>query len=133
MNWQERAEKAEDVLRSLASFVGAGGYNADKVDADVFEEKIRWGIGEIMTRVALVPAPAVPATCNDSLQVDIREMLQWLIDQRGKHGHNHKQSGIWDDDNGAMAGKPCEACAMYDKARALLQSAPQSDKEVRHD
>jgi len=72
---------------------------------------------------APVPAPAVPATCKISLQVDIREMLQWLIDQRGKHGHNHKQSGIWDDDNGAMAGKPCEACAMYDKARALLQSA----------
>ena len=51
MNWQERAEKAEDVLRSLASFVGAGGYNADKVDADVFEQKTRWGIGQIMERL----------------------------------------------------------------------------------
>lgn len=50
-NWQERAEKAEEVLRSLASFVGAGGYNADKVDADVFEQKIRWGIGQIMERL----------------------------------------------------------------------------------
>lgn len=50
-NWQERAEKAEEVLRSLASFVGAGGYNADKVDADMFEQKIRWGIGQIMERL----------------------------------------------------------------------------------
>ena len=41
----QKLEKAEGVLRSLASFVGAGGYNADKVDADVFEQKIRWGIG----------------------------------------------------------------------------------------
>ena len=46
-----RAEKAEEALRSLASFVGAGGYNADKVDADVFEQKIRWGIGQIMERL----------------------------------------------------------------------------------
>jgi hypothetical protein len=46
-----RAEKAEEALRSLASFVGAGGYNADKVDAGVFEEKIRWGIGQIMERL----------------------------------------------------------------------------------
>jgi len=212
----ERAESYAETLRSIASYVGAGGYNADTVDAGVFEEKIRWGIGEIQDRLAgaierelvnrsslitarndiqtwidsrnkwmaraeaaeaelaklreqkpvawinlnkwtpsngprcvtpeeyekelelltkltavyaaPVPAPAVPATCNDNLQVDIREMLQWLIDQRGKHSHNHKQSGIWDDDNGAMAGKPCKACAMYDKARALLQSA-----EVRND
>lgn len=46
-----KLEKAEEVLRSLASFVGAGGYNADKVDADVFEQKIRWGIGRIMERL----------------------------------------------------------------------------------
>jgi len=71
-NWQERAEKAEESLRSLASFVGAGGYNADKVDADVFEEKIRWGIGEIMTRVAPVPAPAVPAPVQTAKQADCR-------------------------------------------------------------
>ena len=51
MNWQERAEKAEESLRSLASYVGAGGYNADTVDAEVFEQKIRWGIGEIMSRM----------------------------------------------------------------------------------
>jgi len=178
----ERAESYAETLRSIASYVGAGGYNADTVDADVFEGKIRWGIGEIMKRMEKVeaelakardqkpslyvafsdcgqfvrfwtrsktdmqaqqlatpdmkitgfysdpvPAPAVPATCKISLQVDIREMLQWLIDQRGKHGHNHKQSGIWDDDNGAMAGKPCEDCAMYDRARALLQSAKVTD------
>jgi hypothetical protein len=51
-----RAEKAEEALRSLASFVGAGGYNADKVDAGVFEEKIRWGIGEIMKRAGAAEA-----------------------------------------------------------------------------
>ena len=46
----ERAESYADALRSLASYVGAGGYNADVVDADVFGAKIRWGIDEIMAR-----------------------------------------------------------------------------------
>ncbi len=75
-----------------------------------------------------VPAPAAPAACNDGLQVELRETLQWMIGQRGKASHAHRVAGIWDDDNGAKAGKTCETCAMYDKARALLQSA-----EVRHD
>ena len=39
--------EAEAVLRSLASYVGAGGYNAERVDADVFERKIRWGINHL--------------------------------------------------------------------------------------
>jgi len=72
----------------------------------------------------------VPATCNDGLQVELAEMLKWMIGQRGKHGHSHKKPGIWDDGNKPLpAGKVCETCAMYDKARALLQSAD----EVRHD
>ena len=70
-----------------------------------------------------VPAPAVPATCNDNLQVELRDTLQWMIGQRGKSGHAHRVAGVWDGDNGTKAGKPCAICAMYDKARALLQSA----------
>lgn len=35
---------AELALRSLASWLSAGGYNAPTVDAKVFEEKIRWGV-----------------------------------------------------------------------------------------
>jgi hypothetical protein len=35
---------AELALRSLACWLGAGGYNAPTVDAKVFEEKIRWGV-----------------------------------------------------------------------------------------
>lgn len=52
----ERAESYAETLRSIASYVGAGGYNADTVDAGVFEEKIRWGIGEIMKRMEKVEA-----------------------------------------------------------------------------
>lgn len=40
-------EPYEDALRSLASYVGAGGYNAPTVDPAVFEQKIRWGIDQL--------------------------------------------------------------------------------------
>jgi hypothetical protein len=41
----DHAESYSDALRSLASYVGCGGYNADDpIDANVFEEKIRYGI-----------------------------------------------------------------------------------------
>lgn len=42
----ERDER-DDVLRSLAAYVGNGGYNAEKVDADVFEAKVRDGVDAI--------------------------------------------------------------------------------------
>lgn len=83
-NWQERAEKAEGVLRSLASFVGAGGYNADKVDADVFEQKIRWGIGQIMER--LEKAEAELAKAREHEREWCAQLCEWLPVRTGYEG-----------------------------------------------
>lgn len=46
--WISDNRALEEVLRSLASYVGAGGYNAPTVDPDVFEDKIRWGIDHLI-------------------------------------------------------------------------------------
>ena len=78
--------------------------------------------------VKAAPAPAVSE--------EWREVLSGLLaiaekkgKKQGSPNHSHLRPGIWDDDNGpVLSGKPCAECAMYDKARALLQSA-----EVRHD
>lgn len=43
----DRLRACEDVLRSLASYLGAGGYNAPYVDAKEFHSKILWGIQQI--------------------------------------------------------------------------------------
>lgn len=83
--------------------------------------------GEQLYAAPIPAAPAVPeATCNDNLQVprEWREMLEFLISQRGKAGHSHRRPGIWDDDNGVLAGKPCDVCAMYDRARAIIGAKP---------
>lgn len=77
----ERAESYADTLRSLASYVGAGGYNADTVDADVFEEKIRWGIGEIQDRLAgAIERELVART----FLIEARNDIQTWIDSRNE-------------------------------------------------
>lgn len=43
-----RLASAESVMRSLASYLGVGGYNAPAVFADVFERKIRDGIDALV-------------------------------------------------------------------------------------
>lgn len=45
---KQKVSDLEEVLRSLASYVGAGGYNAPEVDPRAFEEKIRWGIDALI-------------------------------------------------------------------------------------
>lgn len=45
---RERAERAEDVLRSLASWLSAGGYQSTNVDAAEYEAKIRWGVDQLL-------------------------------------------------------------------------------------
>lgn len=49
--------------------------------------------------------------------------------KQGSPNHSHSRPGIWDDDNirNGLAGKPCAECEMYDRARALLQSADHSE------
>ena len=43
----ETIDALEHVLRSVAAYLGAGGFNCESVDPSEFNEKIRWGIGEL--------------------------------------------------------------------------------------
>lgn len=54
-----RLAACEDVLRSLASHLGAGGYNAPAVDPAQFEAKILWGVDEAV-RIASEMARRTP-------------------------------------------------------------------------
>jgi hypothetical protein len=86
--------------------------------ADAFRQGIAWAIRNYQPT-------AVPE--------EWREVLSGLVaiaekkgKKQGSPNHFHKRPGIWDDDNGpVLSGNPCAECAMYDKARAMLQSAPQ--------
>jgi hypothetical protein len=39
-------------------------------------------------------------------------------------GHGHEIPGVWDSDNGPLAGEPCAWCALWNTARRALATAP---------
>jgi len=89
----QRLIDCENALRSLASWLGVGGYNAPTVDAKVFEEKIRSGV-EHFTQ-----PPARKPTVDDDSQ-DWRGMdgaIAWHLIDRHADGWSDvgKMMGEW--------------------------------------
>lgn len=39
-------------------------------------------------------------------------------------GHGHQRPGVWDSDNGELAGKPCKWCATWREVTALVRANP---------
>ena len=62
-----------------------------------------------------------------------------VMDELGKRhchggnapGHGHTIPGVWDSDNGELAGKPCAWCAVYNKAKELLSRQPHGQPEKK--
>lgn len=40
--------------------------------------------------------------------------------RHGSPNHCHEVPGVWDSDNGVLAGQPCAECRIYDEARRLV-------------
>jgi hypothetical protein len=63
-------------------------------------------------------------TAPPSLDAELVGLLTGLVEiaskrnrgRRGSPNHGHSMPGIWDSDNGDLAGKPCAECALYDLA-----------------
>ena len=56
---------------------------------------------------------------------ELRKVLRLIVtelDDGQAPRHHHRAPGIWDDDssNGELAGKPCEWCETWNRARTLL-------------
>lgn len=74
----------------------------------------------------------------DGLLAEDRAILEAVhreLDREGRNGdapgHAHEIPGVWDSDNGAMAGKPCAWCLTWRKFTALIRAdAPDSDGEA---
>ncbi len=106
----ELAESYADAMRSLASYVGAGGYNADVVDAGVFEEKIRWGIDEIMARTEKV-APDCRACANRGRINGLSQ--EFYCNSCVYEGRGWRQNHFVDASKMVdTAKRRCEACAI---------------------
>jgi hypothetical protein len=93
---KRRADAAEDVLRSLASWLSVGGYNAPTVNAEDFEKRIRWGVdmllaphlesfGIVAAAKALDALPNVENRCGE--WNDVRSAIKALTDAVGIQRH----------------------------------------------
>jgi hypothetical protein len=61
----------------------------------------------------------------------VRFLLGELVAQLGERdrddgnapGHHHEVPGVWDSDNGFLAGKKCAWCALWAEAKAAVPNA----------
>jgi len=129
------SEPYTSALRSLASYVGAGGYNADAVDAGVFEDKIRWGIGEIQDRLAgaiereLVARTSLIEARND-IQAWIDSRNEWM---KRAEAAEAELLAIREDNHSMMleihslrierAAPDCQTCANRGQVSGLSQES----------
>lgn len=75
--------------------------------------------------LAKVTRPADQVAEPDAELVALLRGLVEIVGRknRGRSGspnHGHSTPGIWDSDNGDLAGKPCAECALYDLAVARI-------------
>ena len=122
-----RAEKAEAELARLREQEPAGYVLGDWRGATTISA-VKSSHFNTPLYAESIPAPAVAAPAVPEEWREVMAGLVVIAEKKGKkHGspnHCHQRPGIWDDDNGpVLSGKPCAECAIYDKARALLQSA----------
>jgi hypothetical protein len=63
----------------------------------------------------------------------LRDLLTaWYAEEsryspRQAPGHAHQIRGVWDDDNGDLAGKPCAKCALWAEIKKIANLEPPTD------
>lgn len=71
------------------------------------------------------PAAHVPDQWLPILEAVMREMPRGSGRNGNAPGHGHDVPGIWDSDNGDLAGKPCAWCLAWNTARAMIAASKQ--------
>jgi ribA/ribD-fused uncharacterized protein len=85
---------------------------------------------------AALASPAAPTAepADENLREIMRAVFReleagrdWREDGNAP-GHAHDVPGIWDSDNGKLAGKPCAWCALWKRGRAALATPPAASR-----
>ena len=90
--------------------------------ADALEPKVCCGEFETCREMCVVRADVYKSQRDELLdvfQLVIAEMEHRDRNDGNAPGHGHDIPGVWDSDNGALAGKPCAWCAVWKKAKEL--------------
>ena len=54
-------------------------------------------------------------------------------DEGNAPGHSHRTKGVWDEDNGKLAGKPCAWCLTWAKFTTLIKNEAAHGIKERND
>ncbi len=80
------------------------------------------------------PAPSVPDGWLEILEAVLREMPARKGVNGNAPGHGHRITGIWDDDNGPLSGKPCAWCMTWNKVKSMLaEQQPEQPADLVRD
>ena len=104
-----RAQLAErdERLKREAEATDAAGKAAYRLSKKLAASEARVGVAEILL-IALIDQ--FGRRCDGERRIDAP-------------GHSHSEPGIWDSDNGELAGKLCDKCALWRKACAAADAA----------
>ena len=77
---------------------------------------------DIHTCGAGVQAAPVPMTDEDVAILEaVRREMEDKVYSKNAPGHAHRTPGIWDEDNGDLAGKLCAWCLTWKKFTGLIE------------
>lgn len=77
-----------------------------------------------------MPERRQTARLQDMLRALVEQMAQGEAPNGDAPGHFHDRAGIWDSDNGELAGKPCAWCRLWKEARALIEQKSTGENNV---
>ena len=69
------------------------------------------------------PPQRKPLTDEDKAILEaVHRELDRDCDEGNAPGHSHRTKGVWDEDNGKLAGKPCAWCLTWAKFKTLIKN-----------
>lgn len=87
-------------------------------------------------RDAIAPIPQAKLIDDAILRMERDELLRLLRavaseldDDTQPPGHWHTVPGVWDADNGPLAGRPCEWCKTWNRVREVLAKYPTEERQ----
>jgi hypothetical protein len=72
-------------------------------------------------RIVYTTPPAAPVPLTDEDRAILEAVKREMDDDGNAPGHRHQITGVWDDDNGELAGKPCAWCMTWKKFTTLIE------------
>jgi beta-galactosidase/beta-glucuronidase len=116
-----RVKELADRYGLDASMIGALRNFADAYHASTAPPAAEFVCSTRLCHYKAQPAP-VPMTDEDVVILEaVRREMEDKVYSKNAPGHAHHTPGIWDEDNGDLAGKPCAWCLTWKKFTKLIE------------